>query len=44
MTFFAHGDSKLVHDAAVDAVELIFGKLTDQCQILIAYFKAKQRT
>ena len=29
MTFFTHGNGKLVHDAAVDTVELIFGELTD---------------
>ena len=33
MVFFAHGDSKLIHDTTVASVEVILRILADQCKI-----------
>ena len=42
MILFPHGNGKLIHDAAVDAVKFIFRILTDQRQLLIAYLETKK--
>ena len=44
MFLLTHGDSKLIHDTAVDTVEFILGELTDQRQILITYLKTEEVT
>ena len=38
---FAHGNSELIHNSAVDAVEIVLGILSDKRQILIGHVKAK---
>ena len=42
MILFPHGNGKLVHDTAVDAVKLILGILPDERQILITHIKPKE--
>ena len=44
MLLLTHGDSKLIHDAAVDTVEFILRELADQRQILIAYLETEEIT
>ena len=41
MILLSHGDGELIHDAAVNAVEIILGILADQRQILIGHVKAE---
>ena len=41
MSCLAHRNGELIHDTAVDAVELVLGILANQCQILIRHIKTE---
>ena len=41
MVFFTHGNGELIHDAAVYAVIIVFGILSNQSQILICDIEPK---
>ncbi len=42
IVLFAHGRCKLIHNSTVAAIVIVFGILSDQCQILIGHIETIQ--